>query len=189
MLISSVWRDRAQLFFSVGLLVGGGLMGLAVAVLGAASLHWWAPEWLSVLVLSAVALVVLSHELQLIRLPLPQNARQVPERIVDSGPRWGAFQFGIEMGTGTRTFMTSAQPHLLFLGVLLVASASPLVAVAAGVGFGLGRTLVPFGRTFTGLHDEWSHRFESRYWYLRLVTFAGLSLPLVVAVWLRLSSA
>lgn len=158
MLISSVWRDAARLYFIGGLLVGGLLIGVAMATLNAILFAWWIPAvsmaWIGVVAVLLAALI----DLGLLRVRLPQNARQVPERVQLAGPRYGALQFGVEMGTGLRTFMTSALPHAVAFAVVL--SGGSLGAVAAGLGFALGRTLVPIGRAIPGNDPGWTTSFD-----------------------------
>lgn len=72
---------------------------------------------------------------------LPQNRRLVPQTIIRRRDSAGALQFGFEMGTGVRTFIPTALPHGLVVLVLLQTTTIG-TAVAAGLGFGLGRALV-----------------------------------------------
>ena len=95
----------------------------------------------------AVALAVLARECGLVRFPVPENARLVPER-VQHLRQWGALQFGFEMGTGMRTYSPSALPHLALLAVVLVVPFGPAFAVAAG--FAAGRLAMPL------LSNAWS---------------------------------
>ncbi|GEB14790.1 hypothetical protein GUY44_00720 [Pimelobacter simplex] len=99
MLASSVWRGTSQGWFIGGLVVGGTATATLLAALGSL------PRALlpDVVVAGAVAVVlgvVLLHELGALHLRLPQNARQVPERIAEEGPRFGALQFGWRWGPG-----------------------------------------------------------------------------------------
>lgn len=82
----------------------------------------------------------LGRELGILRLRLPQAARQVPERIRFSAPAEGAFQFGFEMGTGVRTYMTAVAPYILVLGLLMWGTVGD--ALVAGASFGLGRAVM-----------------------------------------------
>jgi hypothetical protein len=93
------------------------------------------------------ALAVLARECGLVRFPVPENARLVPER-VQHLRQWGALQFGFEMGTGMRTYSPSALPHLALLAVVLVVPFGPAFAVAAG--FAAGRLAMPL------LSNAWS---------------------------------
>lgn len=93
------------------------------------------------------------------RLRLPQNRRQVPVWIVREGNRAGALQFGYEMGTGLRTFMTSGLPHLALLSVLLLGSWwQPL---ACGAAFGAGRAAMTLTRYHHGDADHWDARLAA----------------------------
>jgi hypothetical protein len=94
-----------------------------------------------------VAAPVLLREVGLVRFGVPQNARLVPED-VQHLRRWGALQFGFEMGTGMRTYSPSALPHLVLAAVLLVVPLPAAFALAAG--FALGRLAMPV------LSNAWS---------------------------------
>ncbi|XBB66729.1 hypothetical protein ABFU82_21870 [Nocardioides sp. WV_118_6] len=120
---------------------------------------WLPPTWAAGIVV-AVVLYGLLHDTVLPRLPLPQNARQVPENVVRSGPRLGALQFGLEMGTGARTFMTSMTPHMLGATLLLLMSWQ--AGLLAGAAFGLGRSIVPLARSLTEHETRWSNEFADR---------------------------
>jgi hypothetical protein len=68
---------------------------------------------------AAIVLVVLAalvHDVGIRRLPLPQNARQVPRAVFANGALRGFFQFGYEMGTGVRTYLTTATPYVRIRG-------------------------------------------------------------------------
>jgi hypothetical protein len=82
-----------------------------------------------------------------VRFGVPQNARLVPEE-VQHLRRWGALQFGFEMGTGMRTYSPSALPHLVLAAMLLVVPLPAAFALAAG--FALGRLAMPL------LSNAWS---------------------------------
>lgn len=174
MLISSVWRGRSAWAFGLGLIAGGATIGLLAAAVGALSLQWWVSTAVRVVAVLLVLVAALLHMAGLMRLPLPQNARQVPEAVARTGPLLGALQFGFEMGTGMRTFMTSALPHVVLTTVLLLGGTWE--AVAAGLGFGLGRAIVPIARWAAG--DEWSDGFDRS----SKVTGLGLATAVVVAV-------
>jgi hypothetical protein len=138
-LTASVRRRRAVGWFAVGLVAGGLLTATGLAVLGAPvqALLPPAARWALV---GAAGLTLASRAVGVVRFPLPENRRLVPETVFLSGPRWSAVQFGVEMGSGVRTYVTSAVPYLLAVAVLCVAS--PLQAWAAGAGFAAGRVLM-----------------------------------------------
>lgn len=144
MLISSVWRGGSRWWFSGGLLAGGLTSALVAASIGLLLLRPFVPAVVATcLVLLAFGLVTL-HELGVVRLRLPQNGRQVPESISVDGASYGALQFGFEMGTGVRTYMTTGLPHVLAAGVLLMAGWP--AALVAGVAFGAGRAWMTLTR-------------------------------------------
>jgi hypothetical protein len=133
-------------FFGAGLLLGALLVAFAAGAVGAlpqALLPDPARHALFVL----VAVPVLLREAGLVRFPVPQNARLVPED-VQHLRRWGALQFGFEMGTGMRTYSPSALPHLVLVAVLLVVPLPAAFVLAAG--FALGRLAMPL------LSNAWS---------------------------------
>jgi hypothetical protein len=72
---------------------------------------------------------------------LPQNRRQVPSAQVRADRILGPMSFGFEMGTSVRTFNTTVGPYLV---LAVVALGAPLVVLAAGLGFGLSRGIVPY---------------------------------------------
>ena len=91
-------------------------------------------------VFATAAAVVLGRELRIWRVPVPENARLVPED-VQHRAHWGALQFGFEMGTGMRTYSPSALPHLVLAAVVLVVPLPAALAVAAG--FAAARWVMP----------------------------------------------
>jgi hypothetical protein len=172
MLISSVWRGSARAYFVLGLLLGGLGVGVGISAIHAVLFSWWVPQsaapWIGVAVVLLAALI----DLRVLSVRLPQNARQVPERVQLAGPRYGALQFGAEMGTGLRTFMTSALPHAVALCVIL-AVPTP-ASIAAGVGFASGRVLVPLARAVPGNDPEWTVSFDRFAAVIRLALAAAL---------------
>jgi len=106
-----------------------------------------------------ISIVLALHHLQAIRVPLPQNARLVPQDILAKGRSRAALQFGYELGTGVRTYVTSVVPYLVAAAVLLLAL--PLeAAMFVALGFALGRALVPVGWVFSG-GQHWTNRFQA----------------------------
>ncbi len=75
------------------------------------------------------------------------------------------------MGTGVRTYLTSTAPFVVLLGVILLAGGE-LVAVAAGVGFGLGRAVMPLVRYLSEQRHAWDARLKSQLrWIVPASTF------------------
>ncbi|SCL27597.1 hypothetical protein GA0074692_2378 [Micromonospora pallida] len=124
----------------------------------------------------AVAMLGLFRELGLVPVRLPQNARQVPQDVLQRNPRRGALQFGFELGTGVRTYVSASAPYVL-AAALLLAGQHLTVAVLAGVGFGVGRALTPLTRRAAGSGDRWDADLRAR---LRTITVSGCAV-LVVA--------
>jgi len=131
-------------WFSGGLLVGGASTAFVGVVLGALTLRPLVPTPVAVGVMIAVVGLVALNEFGVVRLPLPQNARQVPESVGDEGDRFGPLQFGFEMGTGLRTYMTSGLPHALITPIVLLAGWQE--GLAAGIAFGAGRAWMTLSR-------------------------------------------
>lgn len=172
MLISSVWRDWARAFFILGLLTGGLFVGIVLATANSILFAWWVPAHLGPWIASVLFLLALLVDLRIVPLRVPQNARQVPEKVQLRGPRYGAWQFGFEMGTGLRTFMTSVLPHAVALSALLFLPTT--YALIAGLGFGVGRSAVPLARAIPGNDPDWTFAFDAS--ASRVRTILGISL-------------
>jgi hypothetical protein len=71
---------------------------------------------------------------------LPQRKRQIPQEVFGNGIVRGAFRFGFEYGTGSRTHLTSVAPFVL-LWLLLSLNLEVHMALAVGAGFGAGRAI------------------------------------------------
>ncbi len=93
----------------------------------------------------AVAVAGVLRDAGVVRFPLPQNARQVPQAVLTGDAARGSLRFGFEMGTGVRTYVSSTVPYVLAVALLLTGPGL-LTAVATGAGFGLGRALTPAAR-------------------------------------------
>ncbi len=107
-------------------------------------------------VLAALVLLV-GHGF--VGLRLPQNRQQIPRSVFDRSPTTAAARFGYELGTGLRTYLPSAAPHLLAVG-LVVLGGPWWAAVALGVGFGLGRGLLPTQRALAPDARRWDARVD-----------------------------
>jgi hypothetical protein len=137
-------------YFVIGLVAGGAVAGWIVAI-AAGFVPALATPVTRALLLTALVLAV-SRDLGVISLGLPQNGRQVTPRVAARDPLLGALQFGFEMGTGMRTFITASAPYVLVVGALL--AASTLDAVIAGIGFGFGRAIMA-GSSLAAGADTW----------------------------------
>jgi hypothetical protein len=111
-------------------------------------------------VVGVVLIAVLLRQFGVLPFTLPENRRLVPETVFRLGRHLGPLQFGLEMGTGARTYLPSGLPYV---GAVVVAMTASLpLALCAGAGFGLGRALMALsslrfddsGDT-DGWHQEW----------------------------------
>ncbi|WP_433279854.1 hypothetical protein ACQPZA_09530 [Pseudonocardia xinjiangensis] len=133
-------------YFGTGLLLGAVLVAFAAAVLGALP-QALVPAVAREVLFGLVVVPVLLREFGLLRFPVPENARLVPED-VQHMREWGALQFGFEMGTGVRTYSPSALPHLVLVAIVLVVPFP--AAFGAAAGFAIGRLAMPL------LSNAWS---------------------------------
>ncbi len=152
-----MWRGRARWWFATGELLGGTVVGAVLVVLGSL-VRPLAPDAVRWALVVVLGVVVAGSEVGLYSLPLPQNGRQVPPTVVEAGGRVGALQFGFEMGTGLRTYMTSGLPHLTALCVALVAPWWG--GLLAGTAFGAGRALMPLLRLTWAPADLWDNALD-----------------------------
>lgn len=151
----------------VGLL-GGGLCSGVVLWLASGLTAPVPQSWRYGAVLAVAVLAVL-RDLGVLPVRLPQNSRQVPQDVLRSGLVRGALQFGFELGTGVRTYVSASAPYLLAVAVLL-AGQRPAAALLAGIGFGAGRAATPLLRYVSRAGEQWDHRMAGR---LRAVTVAA----------------
>jgi len=94
-----------------------------------------------------------------LRLPLPQRGWQVPQHVLHGGAVGGAVRFGVELGTGVRTYLSATTPYVLALALLL-GTGGVGTAVALGGGFGMGRAATPSVRMLSGDQDAWDGRLR-----------------------------
>ena len=151
MLASSVWRGTERRWFLGGLFLGAGITA-TIAVLVGAVVRPLLPGPARVVAVVLLAAVVLPGELGAYRLRLPQAARQVRQWISEEGAG-GALQFGVEMGTGFRTFSTSNLPHLALVALAL--NPEPAIGLAVAAGFATGRAMMTIGRAGSPDPEAW----------------------------------
>ncbi|TYB43029.1 hypothetical protein [Actinomadura chibensis] len=143
MLFSPGWRapvrqDEVLAVFTFGLLLGGTLSAAVIWLLSGLSAPLPGPVRAGAIL--AAAFLGVAREWGLIRIPLPQNARQIPPDVLQTHLRRGALQFGFELGTGVRTYVSSSAPYVLALALFL--GHGPLrTTLLAGTAFGAGRAL------------------------------------------------
>ncbi len=175
MLSSSVRRGSDISGFIAGLFVAAIATALGFVVVGSL-IRSPIPPIVASIIVAGVALVLLLREFGVISFPLVQNARLVPQ-FVTRIPFWGSVQFGMEMGTGMRTYSPTGLPHIMAIAIVFLASWPE--ALAAGAGFALGRAVMLLTFVATGDKAEADTAFYSDLPRLTQV-FAILFVPLVV---------
>jgi hypothetical protein len=130
------------------------------------------------IVVAAAAIGVL-RDAGVVRFPLPQNARQVPQDVLQRDVARGSLQFGFEMGTGVRTYVSSTVPYVLVVALLLTAP-DLVTALAAGAGFGVGRAITPTARHASRDGETWDIVLDTRLRVIKLV--AGLAVTGALAI-------
>ncbi|HWM06420.1 MAG TPA: hypothetical protein VNP92_29110, partial [Actinophytocola sp.] len=73
------------------------------------------------------------------------------------------------LGTGVRTYLPATVPYVVATALLL-STPDPLVALATGAGFGLGRALTPLTRFLSRAGDDWDSSLATR---LPVITVGG----------------
>lgn len=145
--------------FSGGLALGGVTSALVLLILnGLLSPVPWGVR--SPVVLAAAGLGIL-RDFRILRFPLPENRRLVPQDVFRNGPVWSALQFGFELGTGVRTYLPATSPYVLALAISLFGG-SLLEAVTAGLAFALGRAVMPWMRYWAGDQDGFDGKLLAR---------------------------
>lgn len=179
MLNSPVWRGSPQYAFGLGLVAGGVLSALVLVSVGSL-LRLLAPAWFWVGLVGVWFLLIALRELGAVSFRLPQNARLVPATVFRHGRFWGPFEFGLEMGTGVRTYVTSGLPYVLVPVIALFAGLPS--ALAAGIGFGLGRTLMTVANLRFSDDGSWDHAFASRQRLISGLLLAGFAVALLAVL-------
>ncbi|MGW0938459.1 hypothetical protein [Streptomyces sp. NPDC002666] len=145
--------------FTCGLLAGGVLSaGVLWLVSG---LFTPLPVGVRQGLIVAAALLAALRDAGKLSLRLPQNARQIPQDVLRRHLARGALQFGFELGTGVRTYVSASAPYAMAVAVLL-SGGSYAPALAAGLGFGAGRALTPALRRLSGDGECWDGRLAER---------------------------
>ncbi len=181
MLFSPGWRapvrqSQVLAVFSLGLVLGGTLSATVLWLLSGLAAPL--PASVRVAAILAVAAAGVAREAGLLRLRLPQNARQIPQEVLRRNVRLGALQFGFELGTGVRTYVSASAPYVVALGLLL-AHQGPLGTILTGTAFGAGRAVTATVR-YASRHEEWDDRRVAR---MPVLTNAvGVAVLLALAV-------
>ena len=123
------------------------------------------------------AAVAVARDAGWVRFTLPQNARQIPQEVLQRHLVRGTAQFGFELGTGVRTYVSTSASYVLALAILLSGGAvAP--AIAVGCAFALGRALTPVLRLASGDPTGWDARLIDRLRLLTCLACAAITLAL-----------
>ena len=171
---------RLWAVFLVGLAVGGALSGAAIGLL--AALLPWSPSVGSAVVAALIAVALAVHDLLVGKVNLPQRRSLIPQEVFFRSHELGFLRFGIEFGSGMRTFVTSASPYIIIV-MLLGTSASFAEAVIVGLAFGIGRSIGPV-QAVLAEEEHWSADLDRT---ARLVERSGSVFAATVAVAAALS--
>lgn len=89
---------------------------------------------------------------------LPQTARQIPSMVVARRRPANAWRFAVPYGTGLRTYLPSASPHVLALWLVTTAPTGAVLLGAAA--FGGGRGLGLLVRSLSSRRDRYDDVFQ-----------------------------
>jgi len=176
-LSSPVRRGTPSLAFCIGL-VGGGIVSAMVFVVAGSLVRTPLPLAVRWLLVAAVLAAVWLRDLGVLKFTLPENRRLVPESVLRLGRHIGPLQFGLEMGTGARTYRPGGLPYAGAVAVLLIASVP--AALCAGIGFGLGRAMMTMSNLRYGPDNIWSDEWDRH--GRRLGTMMGSAFVLALLV-------
>lgn len=124
--------------FCGGLLSGG--IALAMTVWSLHGLFEFAPLDLRWVTLMAIGCLLSARDVWFPHVDLPHLHRQIPRETLMGNRTRGSYIFGLQMGFGFMTHLTSASPYALVCALLLLAP--PItIAIAAGAGFAAGRAI------------------------------------------------
>ncbi|GGK22059.1 hypothetical protein GCM10010124_13180 [Pilimelia terevasa] len=172
--------------FCVGL-VAGGLVAAAFYLIVGSLLRPVLPVWARLGLIAPFLVFILLREYgHFSHVRMPENRRLVPITVFRFGDVFGPFQFGLEMGTGARTYLPSGLPYVVALAVAFFADI-PLAALA-GIGFGLGRGYMAVASAlYTRDGSQWSDDWDDRHRQLVTTTVVTFTVAACVAIWTTLT--
>jgi hypothetical protein len=139
--------------FAAGASLGGLATLLAAHVLG--GLVSWVPVGARVAAVAVLAVATLAQALGVGPVPVPQRRAMIPIGRFDRRSGAAQFVFGVELGTGLRTYLPSLAPHLL--AACALAHVVPLWSLPVlAVGWGVGRSLPLVARLGDGRRGGWA---------------------------------
>ncbi|GAB3470085.1 hypothetical protein [Actinophytocola sediminis] len=138
-----------------------------------------APETARHAAVVALAVAGVLRDAGVLRFPLPQNARQVPQDVLTTNVARGSLRFGFEMGTGVRTYVSSTVPYVLVAALVLTAP-DLATAISTGAGFGLGRGLTPTARYASRDGESWDDTLHTHLTAIKLVGGSTVTITLAI---------
>jgi hypothetical protein len=126
--------------FAAGLALGGALTGGLLGLVGVLLPFSPTPASLALAAVTGIALA--AYDLRARAVALPQRRALVPQEVFLRSTSAGFLRFGLEFGSGVRTYLPSAAPYAVVTLVLL-ATDGALPGLLAGLSFGLGRAVAP----------------------------------------------
>jgi hypothetical protein len=136
----SRWTARVFVAFVAG--TSSGALATALGLWLLSGLSEPLPDAARLYALAGAGVLVLAvrHSALARRVNLPEARRQIPAEVLAGDATRGALRFGLELGTGLRTYVPAVAPYLLAL-TIFAARPGLYVALLAGLGFGIARGL------------------------------------------------
>lgn len=137
----------------------------------------WSPSLVSATIAAVLAAWLAFYDMMATKVRLPQRGTLIPQEVFFRSHYIGFLRFGVEFGSGVRTLIPSASSYILLVWMLVLPT-SFSHALAAGLAFGIGRSIGPLQAVFA----------DDRYWSSdlarasRLVERSGSVLAAVVAI-------
>jgi hypothetical protein len=138
---------------------------------------------LSIGVAAVLAVGLAAYDLQVPSVELPQRRSLIPQEVFLRSREVGFLRFGLEFGSGVRTYVTSAAPYAVVV-LLLFATDGPLAGLLLGACFGLGRALAPL-QALAADEALWAADVSRT---SRFTERAGSVVVAAAAVWLAVST-
>lgn len=115
---------------------------------------------------------------------LPVHARMIPQEVFSTNFTWGTFRFGVQLGSGVRTYITSTGEYLVgFAAVVLAPGLWATLVMAAG--FALGRFLTLAARVaLQGGSERWGR--YSRFLDDQIAPIAVAAMFVLLGTWVGL---
>ncbi|HVN13202.1 MAG TPA: hypothetical protein VMT69_13990 [Kineosporiaceae bacterium] len=127
---------------------------------------------------AAVVVALAVYDLSVATVQLPQRRALIPQEVFLRSPALGFARFGVEFGSGVRTYVTSAAPYGVVV-LVLGTTDGPTAGLLIGACFGLGRALAPL-QAVVADEVRWSADVAAT---SRFTERAGSVVVAAVAVW------